>query len=115
MTLEQPELPLEVEQLKETLAGLRLGNRAVYDEIIRNGLRPDVSSIVMLRMEVLLETLFGGLETAERIQFEITYEEHMEKALSEMLEQTQRAKLLAPPPAPQRPNGNIVLPPNFKL
>ncbi len=112
MTHVQPELPFGLEDLQRELDQIRRDNKQVYEDILRNKARPDANSVVGLRLEILLETLFGGPESHARLRFEIAYEERMATALKQMLEQARRAQLLAPPTPATGSNGaSIILPP----
>lgn len=103
--------------LQAFLDKIRADNKELLEGMVRAGARPDPTSMVHLRLELLINAVLGA-DTAHRLRFEAAYEIRMADVLTQMMGLAGRAKLLAPnsPPGGQiaRPNGvpqGLVLPP----
>lgn len=100
------------EALSQALTQIRATNRQIFDAIIRNNARPDPNSVALLRLETLLEHIYGTENSAARLHFEIAFEQRMEHVLNQMLNQALRAKILAPVPGSPGVNGaGLIKPP----
>jgi hypothetical protein len=104
--------------LQVFLDKIRADNQELLEGMLRAGARPDPASMVLLRVELLVDTLLGT-DTPHRQRFEAAYELRMANVLTQMMGLAGRAKLLAPAPPPgehpTRPHGmnqrGLVLPP----
>lgn len=78
---------------------LRAQNKALHDEILALGARPDVNSVLYVRMEALADLLLP--DPAARLRFEVAFERRMTAILNQMLTSARQAHLTggtAPPP-----------------
>lgn len=62
------------------LAELQAGNNDTYNNLIAQGVQPDNVGVVMLRLNTLLDMI---LDTDNRAQFELRYEEQLNNALAQ--------------------------------
>lgn len=102
------------EKLLEQLGLLRRSNKAKFDEMIRMGVQPAPTAIIMARMEQLLDML---LDEDSRIGFDLGFEARMAEILDEGMADARRHHLTGARPANGRNdwNGNGGPPPGLIL
>jgi len=94
------------------LVDIRKSNAEKFAQLQKSGIRLDPASVVMTRLNTLLEFL---LSEDDRTLYEIEFEEAVKEILDKADEQVRKAQLLAPlqQPAASGTTG-LILPPELR-
>ncbi len=89
-TDEEPKATPEEQALVTALNEQREQNRSVYQEILSAGANLDPSGVTLMRLDVLIQSIFQGIE---RVKFELNFEQAMGVTLENAATQVRQAKL----------------------
>lgn len=89
----------DLAQLTAKLKELQDSNAEKYNDLLRQGAKPDPFTIIMIR----LNTLLTMLSPEDRLRFDIAFEESVSGLLDAGAKEVAQRRLMASPP--QGPNG----------
>lgn len=100
------------QEVRELLAAIRVENRDRYEYAAQNGVRIAQTSVLLARVESLVDAVLGPETEFIRAVFELDFEQRIAEALKSVegaIEEAKaaeaRAKLLAPFAPPQGPRA----------